>query len=49
MEWLEAVRNEIDVRYSMVIEDALRGARKPYFNPKKLIKVCTILVAAYGV
>ena len=39
MEWMDAPRNEMDIRYSMVVEDAIRAAKKPYFDPKKLMKV----------
>lgn len=38
-EWMNAIRNEIDIRYGMVVEDALRAVKKTYFNPKRLMKV----------
>lgn len=40
---MNAVRNEIDIRYSMVVEDALRAVNKSYFDPKMLMKVCIIM------
>ena len=42
MEWINADHNEIDVRYSMVVKDALRAASKSHFDPKKLVKVCYV-------
>lgn len=38
-EWMDTIRNEIDIRYGMVVEDSLRAVKKTYFNPKRLIKV----------
>ena len=37
--WTEFPRTPVDIRRSMVVKDGLREARKPRFDPTKLLKV----------
>lgn len=41
--WIDLPRNEVDIRYGMVMQDAMRAASKSHFDPKKLMKVCFVL------
>ena len=46
MGWIDLPRNELDIRYGMVMQDAMRAASK---SQKKLMKVCFVLCIAIHV